>query len=64
MDSAYGTGIDPTPYMFAAYGIGTILLVGYTLTIFMARSKVRRLIAAMNTDKHSNSKDNAYGTKR
>lgn len=51
MDTTYGAGIDPAPYMIAAYAIGTIMLVGYTLAIFMARAKVRRLMLAMNSDK-------------
>lgn len=53
MNTPYGSGIDPAPYMFAAYGIGTIFFVGYSLSIFMARAKARRLMAAMNADKNN-----------
>ena len=47
MDSPYGSGVDPAPYMFAAFGIAVLILGGYTIAIYLARGKIRRLMAAM-----------------
>lgn len=51
MESAFGAGTDPLPYIIAAYGISTLLVAGYALTVYKARAKIRRLISAMSEDR-------------
>jgi CcmD family protein len=51
MESAFGPGTDPLPYIAAAYGVSVLLIAGYTLTVFRARAKIRRLISAMSEDR-------------
>jgi len=53
MESAYGPGMDPVPYIVAAFGISMLLMFGYTFAIYMARSKIRRLIHAMSDDQRA-----------
>jgi len=50
MESMYGTGTDPIPYIIAAFGISVLLIAGYAIAIYMARGKIRRLISAMSED--------------
>lgn len=51
METPYGAGVDPVPYMVAAFGLGVFIIAGYTLTIYLTRAKIRRLLVAMTEDK-------------
>lgn len=51
METAFGAGTDPLPYILAAFGISVLLVGGYIFAIYSARGKVRRLITAMSEDK-------------
>ena len=53
MESAFGAGIDPLPYIVAAFGISVLLIAGYAVAVYMARGKIRRLISAMSEDQKS-----------
>lgn len=46
MESMYGPGIDPTPFIAAAYLIGFFGLLGFSLWIFWQRKELRRLAEA------------------
>lgn len=48
MQTAFGAGMDPLPYIIAAYGISVLLIGGYTFAVYMARGKIRRLISALS----------------
>ncbi len=50
MESAFGAGTDPLPYIIAAFGISVLLMAGYTFAVYKARGKIRRLISAMSED--------------
>jgi hypothetical protein len=51
METPYGAGVDPAPYMIAAFGLAVLLLGGYTMSIYFARAKIRRLMVALSSDK-------------
>ena len=57
MDSPYGAGMDPTPYIFLAYAIGTFGLFGFGSYIFWERRKLQRLAAALNEDQEKDRKE-------
>lgn len=44
----YGTPTDPTPYIAAAYGLGVLILGGYSLWQLRTRKKLRALESAIN----------------
>ena len=44
--SPYGEGIDPIPYISAAYGLAVILLGGYATWIIAERRKLKALKVA------------------
>ena len=44
----YGEGLDPIPYIAAAFCIGALLLGGYTTWIFLQRKKLKMLQDAVN----------------
>lgn len=47
MESLYGAGTDPVPYMMLAYGLGTAALIGFTVWIVAGRMRLRRLLTAV-----------------
>jgi CcmD family protein len=49
----YGEGTDPTPYIFAAYLIGFILIFGYTMWLVRERERLRAYLEALQKDKSS-----------
>jgi hypothetical protein len=50
MQTDFGAGMDPVPYIIAAFGISVLLIGGYAFAVYMARGKIRRLISAMSED--------------
>lgn len=44
----YGEGIDPVPFIAAAFCIATVFLGGFTIWIFLQRKKLRLLKEAIN----------------
>lgn len=48
MESLYGPGTDPVPYMILAYGIGTAGLLGFATWIIAGRMRLRRLLTAVH----------------
>jgi hypothetical protein len=42
----YGTPTDPTPYIFAAYVIGALSVMGYAAWLFASRRRLDRYLAA------------------
>jgi hypothetical protein len=51
METLYGAGVNPAPYMIAAFGLAILIMAGYVLAIFLARGKIRRLMSAMSDSK-------------
>lgn len=51
MESAYGAGVDPVPFMIAAYGLAVLMMAGYAVAIYVTRAKIRRLMVALSSDK-------------
>ena len=47
MDSAFGGGTDPMPYITMAYSIGAFLLFIYAAHTLRERVKLRTLLAAV-----------------
>lgn len=47
MESAYGPGLDPTPYFLGAYGLATLAIVGFLVWTIVERRKLRALLAAI-----------------
>ena len=45
--SPYGEGLDPVPYISAAYGIAALLLGGFTAWIIIQRRQLRTLQQAV-----------------
>ena len=43
----YGPQTDPTPYIFAAYVIGAICILGYSAWLFSSRRRLERYLAAL-----------------
>ena len=48
----YGEGTDPTPYIFAAYALGFVLIFGYTTWLVRDRKKVMNYLEALKKDIH------------
>ena len=48
MESLYGAGTNPVPYMMLAYGIGALSLLGVAAWIVIDRMRLRRLSAAIS----------------
>lgn len=44
----YGTPTDPIPYISAAYGLGILILVGYSVWQLRLRKKLRALEQAID----------------
>ena len=42
-----GPATDPTPYIMAAYALGTALICGFTAWTFVQRRALKRLLVAV-----------------
>ena len=49
MDSPYGAGIDPIPYIAFAYALGLVLLFGYGFMCFLKHGKLIEMRKALGT---------------
>lgn len=47
MEPVIGGGTDPTPYIFGAYLVGSLLLLGFGIQIQRHRGKLRTLLSAI-----------------
>ena len=48
--SPYGAGLDPTPYISAAYGIGILCLGGFALYVGLQRRRLKQMKMAIEGD--------------
>ena len=48
MDSPYGAGIDPLPYLAFAYALGLVLLFGYGFFCFLKHGKLNQMRKTLN----------------
>jgi heme exporter protein CcmD len=48
---SYGPGTDPAPFIAAAYGIGTVVLVGIVVWLIIERKRLRAHLAAVNVSR-------------
>jgi hypothetical protein len=51
MESSFGQGIDPIPFIIGAYVLGTFLMLGYMLWTLLERRRLLRLLEAVAADK-------------
>lgn len=51
MESVYGAGTDPTPFFLAAFGLGTVGILGFLVWTLVERRKLRTLLAAIKGPK-------------
>lgn len=47
MESSFGTGMDPIPYIFAAYALGSALILGYAFWVLLQRRRLKLLLVAV-----------------
>ncbi len=47
MGALSGTGMDPVPYFFMAYGLGAVGLFGFAGWTLQQRIKLRAMLAAV-----------------
>ena len=47
MESIYGPGTDPVPYILAAYFLGAFSFIGFFVWLFFDRKRLRALLAAV-----------------
>lgn len=51
METMYGAGTDPMPYIMAAYGIGMLALVGFFAWTLWSSRRLRAYLAVIQTNK-------------
>jgi hypothetical protein len=51
-----GPATDPTPYIMAAYGMGTLLICGFAAWTFVQRRTLQRLLVAVAPTSRPNGK--------
>jgi hypothetical protein len=54
MDSPYGAGMDPMPYIAFAYILGLVMLFGYGFFCFMKHGKLNAMRQALQSSEKLN----------
>jgi hypothetical protein len=47
MESSFGAGMDPIPFIFAAYALGSALILGYAGWVLLQRRRLKLLLVAV-----------------
>lgn len=47
MESSLGAGMDPVPFILAAYALGGALILGYAGWVLVQRKRLRSLLVAV-----------------
>lgn len=53
MESSFGTGLDPSPFVAGAYALGAVLILGYAFWVLLERRRLHLLLAAVRQSSKS-----------
>ena len=63
MESSFGAGVDPSPFIAAAYGLGTLMIFGYAVWTLIHRRHLQRLLIAVSGDTQASTVTSSQGSK-
>ena len=63
MESSFGAGIDASPFIAAAYGLGAIMILGYAVWTLIHRRHLQALLLAVSADTQASTAISSHGSK-
>lgn len=53
METIYGAGTDPVPYIAAAYLLGAVVFLGFFVWVLIERKRLRMMLATIKRNTRS-----------